>query len=408
MLGGGISGLVAGWRLKHLCPDAQVTVLEASDRVGGAIKTIVREGVLFEKGPRTFRAAQSPHLIQLIRETGLEKDLIFSDRHAQQRYLWRNGALRSLRSQIIPHLWRLVLEPWIPRGQGEETIDAFATRRFGRALADRLFDPMTLGIYAGDARRLSMEACFPTLVEWERRAGSVIVGAMRHPRSSKQSSDSGSLFTLQGGMQQLPERLASSLEIRLRSRVRALVRQKSAWEVWTDDQMYVADVVFSALPAPLLSALCPEMPVVECAGLSLVNMSFSEQVGSYRGYGYLVPSSEREALLGMIWDSEIFPQQGPGRITAMVRPGYDPETVVLEALQRHLGIHRRPDQMEIEEIDRAIPQWVPGAIQRLKDWEKKMINFYLIGNFIEGVSVENCIARSKNSVDRFIKENSSS
>jgi NAD(P)-binding Rossmann-like domain len=50
VIGGGISGLACAFRLRQL--GADVTVLEASERPGGVISTIRRNGFLFEGGPQ--------------------------------------------------------------------------------------------------------------------------------------------------------------------------------------------------------------------------------------------------------------------------------------------------------------------------------------------------------------------
>lgn len=59
VLGGGITGLATAYFLTKECPQARVTVYEASDRVGGWInskRVPVKDGeVLFEAGPRTLR-----------------------------------------------------------------------------------------------------------------------------------------------------------------------------------------------------------------------------------------------------------------------------------------------------------------------------------------------------------------
>lgn len=64
-----------------------------------------------------------------------------------------------------------------PNG-GDESVDSFFTRRFGKNLAERMLSAMIHGIYAGDSRRLSMRALFPGVWEAEREWGSVIRSAL--------------------------------------------------------------------------------------------------------------------------------------------------------------------------------------------------------------------------------------
>ena len=56
VLGGGISGLSATWHLaKHLPKTASITLVDRSDRLGGWVHTVKKDGFLFETGPRTLR-----------------------------------------------------------------------------------------------------------------------------------------------------------------------------------------------------------------------------------------------------------------------------------------------------------------------------------------------------------------
>ena len=52
IIGGGISGLAAAHRLSE--QQVQVTLLEASHRLGGTIQTEQRDGFLVERGPDSF------------------------------------------------------------------------------------------------------------------------------------------------------------------------------------------------------------------------------------------------------------------------------------------------------------------------------------------------------------------
>ena len=68
IIGGGITGLSAAWYAHKRYPDAHITLLEKSGRLGGWIRTVIEGGFLFEKGPRTFQSGRSPHLLALIRD----------------------------------------------------------------------------------------------------------------------------------------------------------------------------------------------------------------------------------------------------------------------------------------------------------------------------------------------------
>src|ERR1700683_931064 len=91
VIGAGLSGLACAHRLNQL--GAEVTVLEASDRAGGLLSTILKDGFLFESGPQSFQATEI--LVGLIRELGIESDLQNRDPRAA-RYILLQGRLQKI------------------------------------------------------------------------------------------------------------------------------------------------------------------------------------------------------------------------------------------------------------------------------------------------------------------------
>ena len=55
IVGGGVSGLAAAWDLR----DRDIVVLEASDRVGGRIRSETRDGVWLNFGAHVFSGPES-------------------------------------------------------------------------------------------------------------------------------------------------------------------------------------------------------------------------------------------------------------------------------------------------------------------------------------------------------------
>ena len=54
IVGGGITGLAAAYRLQQLTPGARVTLLESDARLGGKIVTEHVDGFVVEGGPDSF------------------------------------------------------------------------------------------------------------------------------------------------------------------------------------------------------------------------------------------------------------------------------------------------------------------------------------------------------------------
>ena len=87
------------WRqrivLIELNPSAQVTLLEASDRLGGTIQTEHRDGFLLERGPDSF-ISEKPQALALAKRLGLESQLIQTNEEYRRSFIVRNGRLRAV------------------------------------------------------------------------------------------------------------------------------------------------------------------------------------------------------------------------------------------------------------------------------------------------------------------------
>ena len=96
MIGGGLSGLVAAHRIVERAKQArkavEVVLLEAKDRIGGAIWTNRGDGFILEGGADSF-ITNKPWGVDLCRELGLEDQLIGPDPQHRRSFVVRQGRL---------------------------------------------------------------------------------------------------------------------------------------------------------------------------------------------------------------------------------------------------------------------------------------------------------------------------
>lgn len=422
ILGAGISGLSLGWFLKqHLGSTAVISLLEQSNRAGGWIRTVEKGGFLFDCGPRSCRTYGSGEAtLELVEALGLQNEVITPSPDAHKRYIWEQGKLRKL-SLCSPSFFKaLFRDLWAPITEGDDTsIFEFTSRRFGRSVAERFFDPLTLGIYAGNIHALSMRSCFPPLYEAEKRSGSVLWGLLRSGMHSKKKKSAfvkkiqkASLFSFRNGMQVLTDRLAEAL-------APAILYNRTVESLsFADDGVHIrlaggeeviADQVYSTLPAHVLAHLLPDPLIQELLqqipsqSVSAVHFGYSGGVLNKKGFGYLVPSGEKASILGVVWDSCVFPQQNrfpeETRLTVMIRNGDRTEASLIKcaakALKDHLGIEIAPCASATTIAHQAIPQYLVGHSLRLRQLEEHVHALYpqltLHGSSFYGVSVNDCV-----------------
>lgn len=453
ILGAGISGLALAWFLQEKYQGRiKITVIEKEKRVGGYIQTAKQGDFLFEQGPHGCRTSGSGHTtLQLIEALGLQHQVIVANPAAKKKYRWIDQSLQSLPTGIVSLLFspflRQMIAAWICDWRAsrrlhsdDETIDQFITRRCGKKIAETIFDPLVTGIYAGDIRRLSIKSCFPQLYQWEKEHGSLFKGmlaARATPKERKtfsstfmQQTASAGFFSLHQGMEQLPQALAKKFRgnLLLDTTVEGIMIPPTSKERITvhikGSSPFVADYLFCTLSAQALHSLIGEQdPVLthqlmhmRRTSIAVVNVGYHSQVHSWKGFGYLIPSQECEKNLGVVWDSTVFPQQNlhpkQTRLTVMLGGEHmssfhdyceeDFLYMACKALAKQMKILKKPDTALIRLWKNGIPQYEVGHSDRLKVIQERIkglsSRFLVAGNWLHGVSVNDCIAIAKQMV----------
>lgn len=420
IVGAGITGLSLGWFLKKKHGSRiKITILEKTARPGGWIKTINHEGFLFECGPRGCRpSGNGQTTIELVHQLGLEDQLCCNDPKAFQRYLYFNGKLNHL-----PGLWMAkmafpLLTEWLkPRGTDpDESISQFFTRRFGEEITRLLVDPMVSGIYAGDIDKLSIKSCFTMLHQMEKEKGSITRGLLFSKKNKAEKMAGVSLFSFKEGMETLPKALYSQLkdDLIFNCEVKRVVPKNSGVMIELKDKVIHADHLFSTVAESIVDhpRLKQLMRSIPRASLVMVNCGFKNSVLKQKGFGYLIPSMEREKLLGMVWDSSVFPEQNrkpdETRLTMMLGGDRHPELVDssdkiiekigMEALKLHTGIEQMPDTFLIQRIKGAFPQYYVGHQTKIEEIEREVRSLSphitLAGTSFNSLAVNDCIHSS--------------
>jgi oxygen-dependent protoporphyrinogen oxidase len=220
VVGGGVSGLAAAYELTRGASSGthapEVVLLEASARTGGTVRTERRDGFLLEAGPDSF-ISDKPAALELVREIGLEANLIGTNDEHRRAFVVRGGRLRPVPEgfQLLApsRLWpfvttdifswpaklRIAMEVFVPRrAAGEETdesLAAFVRRRFGREALERMAQPLVGGIYTADPELLSLRATMPRFTDMEREHGSVIRALLKARRRAEVNERAASRAT---------------------------------------------------------------------------------------------------------------------------------------------------------------------------------------------------------------------
>src|SRR5689334_3879176 len=347
IIGGGISGLAAAHRVLELNPEAQVTILEASDRLGGTIQTEHRDGFLLERGPDSF-ISEKPHAIDLAKRLGLESQLIQTNEEFRRSFIVRDGRLRAvpegfqlmapsrmwpfLTSDIfsLPGKMRMAADLFLPRkstnGTTDESLASFVRRRLGEEALARMAQPMVGGIYTADPETLSLRATLPRFLEMERQHRSLILAMLRQGRAQKIGT-SGARYSLflsfDQGMQVLVDAVSRiNADVRLNSRVKTLRYDGQSWAMTTDKgEQLKADGVCLAVPAYVAVALlndtherlAQKLRQIKYASTATINFGYRRTAIAHplNGFGFVVPFVEKRSLLACTFSSVKFSGRAP-------------------------------------------------------------------------------------------------
>jgi protoporphyrinogen/coproporphyrinogen III oxidase len=419
VVGAGITGLTCAYRLQKL--GVETLVLERSERIGGVIRTEKIDGHLVEWGPSSLLPTAHTHAF--LEELGLADSLTEADPKSP-RYVVVNGQLRAipLGPLGVSGIFRGMAEPLVrSRSQGDESVAGFFRRRFGAQIHDRLVAPFVTGIFAGNTDKLSVGAVFPRILEIEQQYGSVIVGMLRRkPQAAGGRARRSTISSFPGGLETLPQRIAGGLKVQT---------QCSGVRIGKDVQARATVLAVPASSAAeILGEMHPELagilkaieyaPVVVAA----TSLPLSRLTAPLRGFGFLVPQSERLVTLGTIFSSLLFSDRAPDDrllLTSFLGGTSKPEVFdwpeeriwdsVCSELKRLLKTSIQPEPLAIFRHRRAIPQYNIGQRQRVEAIASELSRvpgLFVTGNFLHGVSVPACMEHGDNTasaVSQFLR-----
>ena len=432
VVGGGPSGLVLGYELMRR--GADVTVYEAQDRPGGKAWTEVQDGYLIERGPEGFLDS-APATLALARDLGIADRLLPASDAARTRYLYARGALRPVPTNPVSFLAGGILtlrgrlavlgEPFRePSQNGDESVAAFARRRLGAEAAATLVGAMVRGVYAGEAEALSMPSSFPRLAALEREHGSLVRALIARRRDGTArggpAGPGGRLTSFVGGMSCLGRALAESLGARFVSgRPAAAVRRTGVgWRVEFAsgapefcDAVAVATEPWSAARLVREASVDLAAPLAEIPAAPAVVVALGIATADVRrrldGFGFLVPPNEPLRMLGCLWSSTTFAHRappgrallrvllgGPGDRAVVDLPDDQLVRLVLDELDRTMGLTGSPEMVRIIRWPTAIPQYTVGhgaRLARVAHELERLPGLFLLGNGYRGIALNDCV-----------------
>jgi oxygen-dependent protoporphyrinogen oxidase len=451
VVGGGIAGLAAGYRLAER--GASVLLIDQATGLGGKLSTAELAGGPVEGGAEAFLTRDADGrpsaAVELARAVGLGDALVHPA--TSRAAVAIGGRLRPLPAGTLfgvpgdlstmddvaavdAALDRDGGRPLLGPDQ-DVAVGALVRGRLGDEVADRLVDPMLGGVYAGRADDLSLATTIPALASACRRTGT-LTAAVRVALAARPVASGPVFATVDGGLSRLVDALAGALRaagatLRLAAPVRELGRTAAGWSLRVgstgDADTVPVDAVVLAVPshpaARLLAAVDPAaaaaVGALDYASVALVSLALP-RLELPALSGFLVPATEGYAVKAVTFFTRKWSHQARPDGLALVRASLgrygeeqvlqrtDPELVAL--VRRELADLLGADlPASVDTLVRrwggALPQYRPGHLDRVAAARAALPpTLALAGAALDGVGIPACVRSGQVAADTVLSD----
>lgn len=393
IVGAGFSGLTAAYYLKRSGFD--VIVYEREARTGGLIQSKKADCGLVETAANAI--LNSDLVEDLASELNIK--LQRTNPKAKKRFIFRAKPKRwpltvseslGMGVRLLKHFLKGTLRP---REDQSETISIWGNRVLGEFATENLLAPALAGIYAGDPSRMD--------------AG-LVLGPLFARKKDKSTVVRGSVTPL-GGMGEWIEKLTDHLE------AQGVAIHRGREFDWSlkerSDFVVVATGLKSATDllrekAPKLAA---SMDRLECLPVVSVTCFFAKAEQDITGFGCLFAPEENFNFLGVLFNSDIFPNRSDGYRSETWIGGGAAAPSLIKCTDRDLLIKIRQDRERMGEKwsepksthvnrwDHALPHFTNELRRLIQSEELRKLEedrVFLHGNYLGRIGLSNILNRS--------------
>ncbi|MDW0110788.1 protoporphyrinogen oxidase [Sporosarcina aquimarina] len=458
--GGGITGLSAAFYMQKQIREQNLPIdiilVEATNRLGGKIQTVRRNGYIIERGPDSF-LIRKKSMDRLAAELGIDDQLVKNA--TGQSYVLLNdelhpipgGSIMGVPTEVGPFLksnlfsltgkLRAAGDFFLPRSEikGDQSLGKFFRRRFGNEVVNNLIEPLLSGVYAGDIDNMSMESTFPQFVDVEEKHRSLILGMKKTrpkpeqlPNKGHAAKKEGAFHTFKNGLETIVEALEAQLsDVKFIKGVRldAIETEGNRTFVTLNEGSVIeADAVVlttgHAVARHLFEpyGILQELGEVKTSSVATIALAFPESavVQNEQGTGFLVSRSGDYSITACTWVNRKWPTTTPdgkvllrafvGRIgeEAIVDlPDDEIEQIVLSDLGKIFEINGKPEFSIVTRWKDDRPQYRVGHKQLIakakEELRVRFPNVELAGASYEGVGLPDCIDQGQAAADRVMQ-----
>lgn len=454
IVGGGITGLTTAYYLQQKAKaqneQLDIVLIEASLRLGGKIHTVRKNGFIIERGPESFFDTDSS-VRSLARDLNIEHEMI--QNNDGRTFIAIGSILHPIPSNLLlggsPKISSFMASnvlslsgkvraagdlilPKLPHDT-DEPISDFFRRRFGKEVVENLVEPVLAGTFAGDVDHVSMQSMFPQFYQLEKDYRSLLIGMKKTGKGIYALVNiPGEIHyeSFEGGLETLSEALENALTdvtILKGIKVDLIENQKEGSQqiYLSDGSSMLADKLIVTTPFNVAkkifrdSEIMSQVPNMSYATIATVTMAFKKgQMQKYTdALNFFVSRNSDFAITTCTWSNRKWDNAAPedhdllrvyiGRVgdeSIVELSDSEIEKIVLQDLQKALGLEELPIFTVVARWKEAMPQYAVGHESRMamlkQQFYEEYPNVTLAGSSYEGISIPNCVMQGKQVADK--------
>lgn len=430
VIGGGISGSSTALFLSKETND--FILVESQDRLGGVIKTDIIDGYTCENGPNTI-LMNNDEIKSLIKDLSLDSQIVFANKNIDNKYFlhknkilkFPNSLFSFLTTRLISFSDKIkVMLNFLYFKRSYPIVYDYFKNNFSKAFHDNIIEPFLNGIFAGDTRKMSLEHTMPKFHVIQKKYKSFFQYLLFNKQNTKSLP-----FSIKGGFEKIFDKIHLKLNknILLNHKVNNIKYENNEYIVsFKNKNIIIAKHIFISIGLSQVFKLLNYQPKKSFVGLynpiDVFHFGISEvNIGKkINGFGLLSKKSEKKNILGILFNSDIFPHTAPSeyKLYTVLVGGEKQNEICRLPIEKVLQLVEQElkELFDIKEIafkkyfrwKRAIPKYNYKLLKNIDNeiimLSKKYKNIYFQGNYTKGVSVSACVTNSYHLVERITKK----
>lgn len=453
VIGGGITGLSTMYYLQKMKNekniDLELTLIESTNRLGGKISTLNKDGFVMERGADAI-VTRYNSVKTIMEDLQLQDEAAYNTTGTS--YIYTDNQLHQVPEESvfgIPMSKESLLSSTLVSEEGkkealkdfetknehftkESSVGEFLEAFLGKELVERQIAPILGGVFSGPLNELTLATTLPYLVDYKEQYGSIIEGLAAN-KEKFSASTSSKFLSFKDGQTTLIHKLEAALSeqtIMKDTAVQELKKLDSGYELLlSNGQVLSADHIIFATPQKVTQNILKDDTLNEefsqFTNSSLISVYVAsntpDSVLPENGTGYIVSGESNVNCDACTWTSRkwehtskkkellfrMFYKDSNSKFNTISNLNDDELTqLALEDIENSTGIKIDPCHVEITRWIDKMPNYHLQHGQLIESLQGKLAtsypNIHIAGCSYFGVGIGMCIQNGIDTAEKVV------